>query len=151
MPLTAEELKKRFEAEHLKPESIVEEVKKAAEEVPPKIPENDPKFQNVYTFNFDWVDGRGKHWTGKFTNHILTIREQQLVGQLAARLRGGLPHDAMDAYTNELNLMLSHLTVSLATEDRPDWAKNLEDIENVELLQALYAEVDSHQRTFRGR
>jgi len=152
MPMSTEELAKRVKADHLTDGGLAEEVKKAAEAPPPeKTPETDPRLQKVYTFEFRWTDGRGKKWTGTFTNHILNIREQEMVGQMAARLRGGLSYDAMDAYTNELNLMLAHLTFSLEMRDRPDWAKDLGEIDNVELLQALYAEVDLHQRTFRGR
>jgi hypothetical protein len=88
---------------------------------------------------------------GDFTNKVLTIRERQMLGVMRARLSGGMTYDALDPLTNEINYMVAHLAFSLGDEkDRPEWARDLRDTENVALLQALYAEVASHEAMFFG-
>lgn len=130
-------------------EELKENAKKAME-APNKaeIDLNDPKMQEEYTFNFNWKDNRGKSWTGAFSNKILSIKEQQAVGVLRASLSGGVDFKALDPYTAEINLMIAHMTFSLT--DKPDWAKELRDLNDVSLLQELYGEVASHEATFFG-
>lgn len=114
----------------------------------PVVTDNDPKLQKEYTFDFNWKDGRGKVWTGKFTNKVLSIREKQMAGVMRAKLADGLSADALDPLTVEINLMVSHLSYSLIK--RPIWADDLLALENVNLLQEIYLEVASHEATFLG-
>lgn len=113
-----------------------------------KIDLDDPRAQEKYTFKFSYTDARGKEWAGDFSTKILTIHERQMVGALRAQWGGGLPVSAMDALTNELNLMLAHLTYSLS--DKPTWAANLRKLQDFQLLQKIYEEVASHEAYFLG-
>lgn len=116
----------------------------------PPVPENDPRHQKEYTFEFKWTDGRGKVWQGTFRNRILSMRERSMAGIMRARLAGGQPYESLDILTREINLMVAHMTFSLAEDDRPEWAKDLNAIDDVRLLQALYDEVLKHENTFFG-
>lgn len=112
-------------------------------------PEDDPKLERSWPFPFRYVDGRGKVWSGDFRNKILDLGERRLVGIMRAQLAGGMPANALDPSTTELNYMLAHMTFSL--EERPDWAKDLNALLDIDLLGAIFEEVASHEATFRGR
>lgn len=149
-PLSSEDLKKRLEMDHLVPERT-EDLKAAIQkdvEAPPDKARDDPKGHERYSFELDWTDGRGKRWLGEFTNKILSLRERQLVGVMRARFAGGMPVSSVDEMTHEINLMLAHLAFSLV--EKPDWAEELRNIQNVQLLQEIYAEAASHEATFLG-
>lgn len=158
MPTTEKELVERLTPKHLEgiPETEAE-LKKEVKENSRKTtsldkketdPEHDPKSYNEYTFDFDWTDGRGKVWKGKFVNKILTIGDKQSVGIMRARLADGLPVESIDPLTQEINLMVSHLAFSL--KQRPKWAEDLLALNNVALLQEIYLEVASHEAIFLG-
>ena len=106
------------------------------------------KSQREYTFTLNWTDGRGKVWAGKFTTKILSIRERAQVGLMRARLNGGLPTEAIDGYTAEINFIVANLVYCLT--QKPEWAKDLMALDSVPLLQAIYQEVASHEATFFG-
>lgn len=135
IPETEAELKASVE-QAVKPE---EEAKPAGE---------DPRQKDEYSFDLEYIDGRNNAWKGRFTNKILTIRERQLSGIMRARLAGGVPAESLDPLTAELNLIISHLTFSLTA--RPDWAKDLQSLNDIQLLQAIYTEVASHEAGFFG-
>ena len=52
----------------------------------PIAPNEDPKSQLEYSFDFKFKDVRGKEWQGPFTNRILSIRQRQQQKVLKARL-----------------------------------------------------------------
>ena len=108
----------------------------------------DPRGEKSYTFQLDYEDARGKKWAGQFTNKILNIHERQKVGTMRAMLSGGQPFDSLDELTSELNLMVAHLAFSLT--EKPKWAANLRALEDYQLLQAIYEEVNSHESYFLG-
>lgn len=114
----------------------------------PKAKKQTEKEQEEYTFDFQWKNSAGKLWKGQFTNKILTIRDRQLAGLLRARLSGGMPTEALDELTSDINLMVSHLSYSLVK--RPDWAEDLTGLVDVRLLTEIYLEVLEHENTFRG-
>jgi hypothetical protein len=60
----------------------------------------------------------------------------------------GLNADSFDEETTNLNAMISHMTISLV--ERPEWAKNLANLDDVSLLEALWTEVQAHEATFHG-
>jgi hypothetical protein len=62
---------------------------------------------------------------------------------------GGVPVAALDADLWELNEMLAHLSISLT--ERPEWAKELEDLFDEELIVEIYKEVISHEDRFHRR
>lgn len=110
--------------------------------------ELDPRAHKEYPFDFEWTDGRKKVWKGKFKNRILDIGDRQAVGVLRARMGANVPSDSLDPLTQEINLMLAHMTFSLI--ERPEWAKDLRSLTDVRLLQELYSEVLAHEGTFLG-
>jgi hypothetical protein len=108
----------------------------------------DPRAMKEYSFMLNYTDPTGKQWTGQFTNKILSLQERQYVGALRARFAGGLNYESLDDLTAEINLMLAHLEYSLT--ERPDWAKDLSGMTQLTVVQAIYAEVASHEATFLG-
>lgn len=146
--MSAKDIKKDLtELPHL--QDLKEAVEDSIAEKPvKKSKQADPKDQEEYTFDFEWKNGSGKAWKGQFTNKILTIRERQLVGLLRARLAGGMPIEALDETTNDINLMVSHMSYSLVT--KPDWAEDLTALTDVRLLTELYLEVLTHENHFCG-
>lgn len=132
--------------EHLTETETDDLVKEVEEKEEPKV--DSAKLNEEYKFNFKWTDGRGKVWEGFFVNEILSIAKQQAVGVLRAKLGDGLPVSSIDAFTNEINLMVAHMSISL--KDYPDWAKDLRALKDASLLQAIYEEVASHEATFFG-
>ena len=150
--ITPAELEKRMTPHHLQVPESTSELKREIQEqhkAEAPVPRDDPKTRKEYTFDFEYKS-QGKVWKGQFTNRILTMKDRQLSGVMRARMAAGLPSESLDALTAEINLMIAHLTFSLDETDRPDWAKDLRDIEDVRLLQALYEEVASHEATFFG-
>ena len=152
---TPEELEKRLNPDHLTPDEQKKKVEDAAgampgktKEEPAKDPEEDPRTRREYTFDFEWKDGRGKGWKGKFTNEVLSIRKRQLVGVLRSELGNNLPVDALDQLTSEINLMIAHLAFSLTK--KPTWADDLTNLDDVRLVQEIYTEVAAHEATFLG-
>lgn len=145
--------------EDLKPDHLLESLGGSTEELKQEIegaekagegtPDLDnPRLQKEYEFDFSWKDGRGKVWAGKFTNKILSIKQQQGVGVMRARFAGDTPVNAQDGFTAELNLMLAHMSFSLTK--RPTWAEDLRELDNHRILQELYTEVMAHEASFFG-
>lgn len=125
----------------------------AAKEVKKSGPDNDAKsadgtVEATKTFVLDYTDGRGYHWSGSFTSHILTIRERATVGLTRSRMAGGVAAAALDETTGMLLEMQAHLAVSLSAT--PEWAENLDEVRDVGVLAAIYKEVVSHEATFWG-
>jgi len=151
--LTPEEFKRRITPDHLETqeelkESVLKSVEPEEETSKREKFLADPKAQKKYTFTLKWKDGSGKLWEGKFTNKILSIRDRQLVGVTRAKLQGGMPIESIDQLTEETNLIVAHLMFSL--EEAPEWAKDLTALDDIQLLQAIYAEVASHEAYFFG-
>lgn len=133
-------------------ESVAEQYKTAT--APPDAeheaePEKDPRNEKEYTFAFRYKAPHGsKTYAGQFTNRVLSIAQRQMVGMLRARYSGGTPYEQLDFFTAELNAMIAHLDLSLLK--RPQWADKLTELEDVELVRALYQEVALHEATFLG-
>ena len=150
---TASEIEKRLAMTHLTPadpEELKQEIQDQAAEIEkqPGDPKENARLKKEYPFSFSWTDRLGKTWTGNFVNKILSIGDRQGVGVLRAKLSGGIPADSLDPLTTEINLIIAHLTYSLI--ERPDWAKNLTELDSVPLIQAIYGEVMAHEATFQG-
>jgi hypothetical protein len=142
------DIAERLKAEHLSEETLKKEIEEQDPSQPTSIFDpNDPKGKDEYPFHFSWKDGRGKVWEGEFVDKILTTAERQMAGALRARF-AGVAADRLDPFTSHINMMVSHLTFSLV--QRPDWAKDLRTLKNIDLLQAIYNEVSLHEETFFG-
>ena len=151
----AREIQERLAPTHLtEPDTpseaeLREQVEGASVPEKPKPEEGpDPRGEKLYTFSIEYTDARGKEWKGQFTSKILSIHERSQVGATRAMLAGGQPTSSVDPLTAELNLCVAHMTWSLVK--RPDWAENLRALEDPALLQAIFAEVDSHESYFLG-
>lgn len=140
-------LVERLKPDHLDLDDVKQQIEQKTKDPEPK-PTDDPRAQERFTFQFRWTDPRGKVWDGAFTNKILSIRERQLAGSFRSVLAAGIAASVLDDYTNELNLIISHLKYSLV--DHPEWAKNLQDLQDPRIAQALYEEVLAHEATFLG-
>lgn len=101
-----------------------------------------------HSFTLEYTDSRGRVWRGAFRSHVLTIREKVQVGLLKARLAGNAPPEALDYVTASLLEIMAHLTIAL--DDAPPWASDLEKIRDPGVLQAIYEEVAGHEARFHG-
>jgi len=102
-----------------------------------------------YTFRIEYEGGEGK-LVGTFTNQILTFNDRLQVGNLAARLRGGVSVASLDPDTLEISQMMAWLMVSIRKkDDRPDWAEDFGELYDPALLRAIYQEVQEHEAIFR--
>jgi hypothetical protein len=110
---------------------------------------DDPKLKEEYTFELNYVDGRGRTYKGTFTNRILNLDQISEVGVLRAIKCGNIPLIALDVTTVDTAERLAHCTVSLVK--RPKWAADLGKLRDPEILHLLYKEVSSHEDTFLGR
>ena len=142
------------------PEKAIPELKSAVEIAAELTGESketsepvDPRDATTFVFKFSHTDARGKIWSGKFTNHILTVRQRRLMKITKAQLAGGVPLSALDADAWELNECIAHLAVSLdrAADGFPKWAENLEDLYDETIIFKLYTEVASHEARFHRR
>ena len=99
-----------------------------------------------HTFDLDYTDRRGYHWTGRFRCHVLTIKERATVGLTRSRLTANTPSNVIDAATLNILEMQAHLAVAL--DECPDWADALGDLYDVAVVAEIYKEVASHEATF---
>lgn len=109
--------------------------------------QEDPRDQEEWTFEFEWTDARKRTWKGSFTNHILTMGEQQQVASFKSRCLGGVPWESIEPQIRLLNTAVAHMEFSLAS-DRPSWAKDLRAIRDPSLVYALWDKVTSHEARF---
>lgn len=100
-----------------------------------------------YTFDVE-VEFHGEKLCGTFTNKILTNNERAEADLIAARMRGGLPFESFSPTARDRQEMIGHLVVSL-DEERPDWAKKIGEIEDLNVIAAIYEEVVKHEANFR--
>lgn len=113
-------------------------------------PENDGQgvggLSPHHTFDLDFTDRRGYHWTGRFKCHVLNIRERASVGLTRSRLTANTPASVIDPATLNILEMQAHLAVAL--DECPDWAESLGDLYDVAVISEIYKEVASHEANF---
>lgn len=114
--------------------------------------EDDPRDAINYTFQFSFKDRRKKIWDGTFTNRVLNVGEQQAVASIAARMSGGIPFEAVDPLVQTLNQAIAHMSVSLTSDEGewrcPDWARDLRQLHDQNIIVALWEEVVTHERHY---
>lgn len=148
----------KLSMDHLKaaPEPDIAELKKglatpdpreAAETAAP-APEAlpDPRDAEEWTFALNYVDRRGRAWTGTFTNKILSMGNQLQVAVIRARLLQNTALAQLDDSSANLAHMIAHLTLSLT--QAPKWAADLRELRDVKVLYAIYEQVSEHERIF---
>lgn len=109
---------------------------------------SDPRLNEKYSFELNFKDRRGKIWSGRFTNKILTIQEQFNVNYALSSLTGKVPIDSIQKDILITAQRISHLMISLI--EKPDWAKDLTQLKTIDVIDAIYQEVDSHEAIFFG-
>lgn len=111
---------------------------------------DDPRDKEVWSFHLDWTDARGKRWDANFTNHILSMGQQQQVSAFKSRCMGGVPWDSVEPQMRLINSAVAHMEFSLEAGDdkRPDWARDLRSIKDPALVLALWDQVTSHEGRF---
>lgn len=150
MTLTPEELQRRLDGDdpHSAIQDLADDVKARDPIAPPTPPDpmEDPRNQATYQFEVDWTDARGKRWQGKFTSVIPNIGKQRQAGILQAKLNDGLPKEAIDPITDEINYIIAQSTVRLTQV--PKWWKPA-DLLDVDLMYEVYRHISEHERFFR--
>lgn len=132
----------------------VEDAKKAIQKkvaaVEKESDEDDPKTKEEYVFDFSYTDGRGKVWSGKFKNKIITLMDRQGIGNLQTQWQGGYPYSSCDPEIAGLNYILAHMAVSLQPVRGGEWAKSdaIRKLTDLGLVQKLYEEVSAHEAKF---
>lgn len=99
-----------------------------------------------HSFTLEHIDTRGRRWTGQFRCHALTYRERISIGLIRSRMSGGVAPHLLDVTTSNLLEMLAHLSVAL--DDGPPWARDLESIHDPGVVTAIYKEVLEHEQRF---
>lgn len=99
-----------------------------------------------YAFDLNFVDSRGRVWAGAFKAHVLTIMERGQAGLTRARLLNGLPVQAVDPYTLQLLDMQAWLAVAI--DAAPEWAKNMQDLRDPQVVEAIYKEVVGYEERY---
>lgn len=149
-------MQQRLTPTHLQP-ATVEDAKEAVEAVAAqaKVSPEDAKRKKMqekkYPFAFDFTATNGKKYEGSFTSVIPDMKTRGSIGIYRSQLAGGMPFSSIDPVTSERFFVLAHLTFMLESATLPEWAKNLEAIDDPEVLFALWSEVQAHETTFLGR
>lgn len=116
-----------------------------------KADEQNPMLKEEYIFDFKYKDGRGRVWSGKFKNKIVNVMNRQGIGALQAQWQLGIAHACFDPEISSMNYILAHMAVSLEVVQGGEWAGDMRQLTDIDLIQALYAEVSAHEATFHGR
>lgn len=74
---------------------------------------DDPRSQEIYVFDFNWQDNRGRRYEGQFSSKILTENERNMVDIMLAKLCGGTPWEHLPPGRRDFNYIRAHLTYSL--------------------------------------
>ena len=110
--------------------------------------EPDPRDNEEYTFFFEHTTRRGEVFSGKFTNHILTLEETQQVHVLKARMLQSMPVGSISEDMLATSQILAHMSISLS--HKVDWAKDLRSLRDPGIVWKLWAKVEDHEaRYFR--
>lgn len=131
--------------------SVRKKIDNQKEEEQEKSDDENPKLKEEYMFDFEYIDGRKRRWSGKFKNRIVSVTDRQAIGALQAQWQLGLPHAAFDPDISGMNYVVAHMAISLTPIRGGEWAKDLRTITDTDLIQALYTEVAAHEATFHGR
>lgn len=131
-------------------DAIGEDVKKDTAEQELEKELSDPRLNEIYEFDFEHTDGRGRYYMGHFKTKILDMSEKASIGSDISRFFDMSPVESIPQDMLMIARMICHLNRSLDPKHIPEWAKNLGKIKDIRLLQALFREVLGHERIFFG-
>lgn len=114
---------------------------------PPSAP--DPLTQRVATLEVNYTSPAGKVYQGTIKNQILTVGQRIKVDLARARMSGGVAAESMSGQAYMLLYIICWLDESLISS--PDWAKNLSESLDEDLVGAIWKQVSRHEDTFSGR
>ncbi len=108
-----------------------------------------PAFSKTILFEMvSEVDG--KLYAGTFTFKKLTIGGMSKIGRILAIRNGGFPADTIDASVAELNNAIAHLQAWFEdNQDLPPWAKNWDNLMDLQIPLSLFKEGLSFETSFR--
>lgn len=106
-------------------------------------------FEHTIAFDFkSEIDG--KDYTGTFTYRKMRLADYAKVASVRARLNGGLPEEVIDPPTANINNQIAHCAVWFSGNDTlPEWAKDLSQLYDSEIVAALFKEGISFEGSFR--
>lgn len=117
--------------------------------------------ERKYTWLFEWPprnpddpNAPPPKTTATLTSTIPSVGTRRKIGIFRARLFGGVPFESLDPFTREIGLILSrfHYCLDASANPKDHWArKDLDDVDDYEMLQAIYEEVMAHEATFLGQ
>ena len=114
-----------------------------------KPADDDRLLNKTATLHVTYTDERGKLYEGDITNNILTIAQKISVDVARSRMAGGVQPESMSA--RFFNLMFAVCWLKVSITAGPDWALNLADSHDEDLVGALWAQVSRHEDYFCGR
>lgn len=144
------------EASAVAAERIQKQQERKPEDQAAKAEADNPKGQESYTFTFKHRDARGKLWKGTFTNKMPTVAARQLIALLQSDWQAGRPWESIDPSILTINEMIAHMQYTLKPSEDAAWARDSDgrlEIRNLHdhgVIQALWAEVSSHEAIFLG-
>lgn len=159
-PHVAEALAQAKEAEAQDRVAITEATSEPDDEDTEAAELRQKMMQRKYTFNFVWPqpqeraeDYDGPTFEGVFTSVIPDVRTRRQMGIARAKLAMGTAYEALDPFTNEINLILARLewTVDASANPEGHWSHDFNSVVEYEMLQALYQEVAAHEAIFLRR
>lgn len=110
-------------------------------------PDNNSPRNREWVFNFRFATPRGHVYEGPFRNRILNQGEKIEASAMAAKLRDGMPYESVSPYQARMQEQLAWMQISLI--DKPDWAENLANVIDDDVIVLLWKEVDQHEEIFR--
>jgi len=107
--------------------------------------------QESYTFPLDFTAENGKTYRGTFTHRCASMGQRLAIGALRAKLTGGMTYESLDPFTRELTMMVADLSITLEDKGRPEWAKDLRELKDADVIYRLWEVAALHEATFLGR
>lgn len=108
-----------------------------------------PLMQREADLLVDYTSKAGRTYKGTVRNRILTNGQRVKVDLKRADRSGGVTVEAMSAQAYMLLYVICWMEESLISA--PDWAKNLTDSLDEDLVGAIWKQVTRHEDTFSGR
>lgn len=118
-------------------------------ELPPEPDDSEPPpVARAHEIEVTYITPDGERKDAVVVHRVPSLEDSLRIGRLAARMRRGVPRDALDDYTNDIVDMTAYLSVALV--EMPPWL-GLGVCVDPGALIALYQEGQRHTARFLGR
>lgn len=101
------------------------------------------------SFQYSWTDPSGHVWSGNFASRVPSIGAQIDIAKAVARRSANGSDSPVTGDVADLIYTIAYLDAALV--QRPDWAKDLESLPYVEIVNGLAEEATAHLQAFRKR